>query len=730
MSSDLRAKFQLDFAVGSAEPLQRVEAVLSRIDETLARMQRAANPFDEFTQPVARATQATQRLNETLTRTTGATEAVTESATALNETLTRTTGAAEAATEGVTGLNEALNETGASAVTATTGIGKIGMEAEAAATQGVTAMERLQAAVSRVRSGAGSYAGGVKSAGQGFHDAVQQGLGSAFGAAAAGFGVLAPVHAAAEYDNDLTHIGITLGKTGQDNVVFAHDLGQRINKIAQQTGQRSTDLVKAASFFSMEGYSLDRIMSFTPTVAKISTAYNAAPEAVAKTAFALQENLGIDEKTLPKGLAEVARVGKEAALPMEQLAPLFPVVAAQAGRLGVHGTEGLSGLAGMLAVIRKSTGSEGQATAYLNQFMTTLTSKHAQHRFSKYGVDMIGVIENAEKAGTNPLEDVLGSIQKIANKTTRLRAVADLFGNEQDIGAASALLKHFDQYESIKTKIGQTSPEMITKDYDTGLQSTLIRVQAFEDALGQVERQIGTAFVPVLNVGTKALYLISNTFVWLDKHVHGAATAMVTGVGAVLGLTAALGALGAVMIPLKAGFTLVDALTAGWLSRLARLGVSIIKMPFARLGSLLMWIGRLGVGVVAGLGPVGIAIAAVTAAVTVGYLAWKNWDKIKPMLTSLGNWISGWAQWLGHILMQPLHDMEEWFASTKIGHAMDSWMAHPSAPSPVPAGMPAGSGAQFGLHVTHDPGLAVRQTSGPRGSVSIAPDRGRMVNNP
>lgn len=72
----------------------------------------------------------------------------------------------------------------------------------------------------------------------------------------------------------------------------------------------------------------------------------------------------------------------------------------------------------------------------------------------------------------------------------------------------------------------------------------------------------------------------------------------------------------------------------------------------------------------------------------------------------------------------------EWFASTKIGHAMDSWLAHPSAPSTVPAGMPAGSSAQFGLHVTHDPGLAVRQTSGPRGSVSIAPDRGRMVNNP
>lgn len=707
MSSDLRAKFQLDFAVGSAEPLQRVEAVLSRIDETLARMQRAANPFDEFTQPVARATQATQRLNETLTRTTGATEAVTESATALNETLTRTTGAAEAATEGVTGLNEALNETGASAVTATTGIGKIGMEAEAAATQGVTAMERLQAAVSRVRSGAGSYAGGVKSAGQGFHDAVQQGLGSAFGAAAAGFGVLAPVHAAAEYDNDLTHIGIGLDLHGAANQQFIADYGRKLDALARQTGQRSTDLAAGAAFFNREGYSGQKLDAVLPTVARISTAYNAAPDAVAKTTFALQENLGIGDQDLAGSLASIAIAGKSADLPFEKLAPLFPQVAAAAGMLGVSGRSGVNDLAAALAVVRKSTGTEGEAATDTRAFIQAVTSPHTAKRFAKFGVDLFGVEENARRQHLDPIEAVMQQVNRITRGGADRKALGELFNNEQDRAFVQAMLAHLDQYQAIKAKTSGATPKVISEDFDTGLQSTLIRVQAFEDALSQMERRVGTAFVPVLNMGTKALHNMTVGFDWLNKNLHGTGSILVTGIGGVLGLTAALGALGAVMIPLKAGLTLVNALTGGWLLKIARLPLLVTS-----------------------LGPVGIAIAAVAATVTAGYLAWKNWDKIKPMLTSLGNWISGWAQWLGHILMQPLHDMEEWFASTKIGHAMDSWMAHPSAPSPVPVGMPAGSGAQFGLHVTHDPGLAVRQTSGPRGSVSIAPDRGRMVNNP
>lgn len=739
MADELRAKFQLDFAVGSSEPLQAIQGVLERIDVALNRLREAVNPFEGLTEPVARATQATTHLNETLTRTTGATEAAAEGTTALAETLTRATATTAEVTESVTGLNAVLEATGAATAEAANGLGRMGTEAEAAATRVSTAMERAQAAYRASglpASGSDDSASGpgyfsrVRSAGHGFHDSIQTGFGSAFGAAAAGFGVLAPVHSAAEYDNLLTHIGITEQIPVEQNAAFAQALGRRIDRIAQNTGQRSADLVESASFLSMEGYSMDKINAFLPQIARISTAYNAHPDAVAKTAFALSQNFHLTDKQIPTGLAMLARVGKEAALPLEQLAPLFPEVAATAAQLGVTGPQGVADISSMMAVIRKNVGSEHAATTDLRQVMSTLTSSHGRHRFrEQQGWDPRDVMHAAQDKGADPLSAVIDKIAAIPNARKRQDAISDLFVNMEDQTGASAMIRDFGQMMDIRKRIQDTSPEMIQKDFLVGLTSTLIRLNAFEDGLAQIERRVGNAFVPVLNVGTVVLHGITNAFDAVNRVTGGAAKIAVTGAGAILGLTAALGAVGAVLIPIKAGLGLVNAMTGGWLLRIGLLGRTILKFPFSVMAR--------GAGLLVGaMGPVGLAIAGVTAAIGLGYLAWRNWDKIKPMLSSLGSWISGWADRLGVLftnmfkhLLSPLHDIDQWFDRSSIGQAMDKWLAHPAVPAAVPAAPGASDthGGKFGLHVSHDPALNVRQTSGNRGLVSITPDRGRMV---
>jgi hypothetical protein len=52
------------------------------------------------------------------------------------------------------------------------------------------------------------------------------------------------------------------------------------------------------------------------------------------------------------------------------------------------------------------------------------------------------------------------------------------------------------------------------------------------------------------------------------------------------------------------------------------------------------------------LAPILIPLAAVTAAVGLVYLAWKNWDKIKPIIDAVGSVISGW--WTSNV--QPILD--------------------------------------------------------------------------
>ena len=654
----------------------------------------------------------------------------------------------------MTGLDDALGATRGAAAEAAGGMNRIGTEAEEAAERSVSALGRIRDATSALGSGGMGYARGVGSAVRGFGQSIEEGVGKAFGAAATGFGIVMPVKAAAEYDNTATHIGITLGKDGSDNDAFVGPFKRQIDQIARQTGQRSNDLMEAASFFSMEGYSLDRIKSFLPTVAHISTAYNAHPDAVARTAFQLQENMGVGEKEMPRALAELARVGKEAALPLEQLAPLFPQVAAQAGRLGVHGISGVADLAGFMAVIRKSAGSEGQALADFRAFMQTMTTQHGRKRYAKeFGVDPLKLMQTARHQGKDPLLAVLGNITGIKDQDRRERVVADLFANEMDQGFVGAVSGHYQQFTEIRDRVGKTSPQMIDDDFKTGLQSTQTVLQSFEDALAQLERRVGDGFVPILKVATVGLHGLTTGFDWLDQHVPGATTAIIGTVGGMLALATGMGAVGAVAGPLRAGFVLFRTV-------LAPVTALLGSVSLATLG-VVAGLAALTVGVVAAALYVSRNMTRISHAFDAGGHGITGslkgtWNVAKMVFNDFTAWLDGWGGGIGtklhnivtglaRIFSVPLVAMFQYvkaqfaaldqaFSNSWVGRHVESLMGRGVQPAPaIPAAAPARpapGGSAAVVHITHDPGLKARQTAGPRGAVSITPDRGRMVAQP
>lgn len=699
MSQSLRAQFELDFAVGSTDALNRVTEVLEKIDATLERLRRVADPFDGLTQPVARATSATRGLNETLERTT-----------AVTETVAAATGTAR---EEITGMGSAAAE-------AAEGLTTMGQRAEAAAEQTVGAMNRVREA-SGAPAGGGSSGGGGGSMGRlrglggavgGFGSSIEAGVGHAFGAAATGFGLIEPIHAAAEYDNDLTHIGIGLGLHGQANVDYGRAFGERLDALARATGTRGSDLAAAAGFFSREGYTGDRLDAVLPTVAHIATAYNAAPDAVAKSTFALQESMKIGDGQLGGALASLALAGKSADLPFEQLAPLLPQVAAQAGALGVSGRSGVDDLAAALAVVRKSTGTEGEAVTDTRQFLTDIINPHVAARFKKFGVDLYAIKDHAKAAGEDPMMAVLAQVDRLTRHGQDSRVLGTLFGNQQSQGFVQAILQHWDQYQQIHERTSGANQSVINEDFDTGLQSTLVRLQSFEEALAQLQRRIGTSFVPTLNVLTGMLHGLTSAFDFANRVTGGWATTITGGVGAFLAFATVLGVLRAVMGPLSSGLSLLFGRVG-----LLRGAIAALRWVFVGLAAL-----------------VGPEVAAVIAAVAVlggaAYLLIKHWEPVKAWFAGLWTAMTGWAHSIGDVFSHifdgftsAFSTMESRIANSSIGRMLGLGSAQP-----VPA-MPGGGGA-FSLHVSHDPGLRVSQTGGTPGAVSVSPDRGRMVSRP
>lgn len=743
----------------TAAGIEAATAATSGLDEALAgtgasgaRAAEAAGTIGGTSAGIEAATAAASGLDEALV---GAGSAGARAAEAVG-TIGRTVDGIEAAATAVTGLDDALGTTGGAAAQAASGMNRIGTEAEEAADRSVSALGRIRSAASALGSGGLGYARGVGGAVRGFGQSIQEGVGSAFGAAATGFGIVMPVRAAAEYDNDLTHIGIGLNLHGAENTRFTETFGRDIDRLARDTGQRGTDLAAAAGYFSREGYTLDQIRAVLPTVAHIATAYNAAPDGVAKTTFAMQENLGISAAEMPGALSAVALAGKSADLPFEKLAPLFPQVAAQAGALGVRGRDGLNDMAAALAVMRKNTGTEGEAVTDMRAFLQTITSSHTAKRFQKYGVDLFGVLNNARANGVDPMMAVLQQVNRITHGGNDLRAVGELFNNEQDRGFVNALLHHLDGkqgYFAIRKKVGNADPAMVDEDFRTGMQSTLTVLQSFEESLSQLERRIGHGFVPILKVATVGLHGLTTGFEWLDDHVPGATTAIIGTVGGMLALATAAGAVGAVAGPMRAGFTLFRAVLAPVAGLLS--GVSL-----ATLG-VVAGLAALTVGVVAAALYVSRNMTRISHAFDTGGSGITGslkgtWNVAKMVFNDFTAWLDGWGGGIGtklhnivtglaRIFSVPLVAMFQYikaqfaaldqaFSNSWVGRHMESLMGRGVQPAPaIPAAAPArpaASGGQFGLHVSHDPGLKLRQTAGQRGAMRITPDRGRMVAQP
>ncbi|MBF0858795.1 phage tail tape measure protein [Gluconobacter sp. LMG 31484] len=701
MSGSLTAQFELTLVDQMSGPVEKIEQGLDRLNSFLDKL--AHNPaFDEVWEPVPRCVEQTTALSETLEQATSAATVLGEGLEVAATAATEAGSAMEMAAEGAGVLDAALARTGTGSDAAVIGLNAV-----------TEAAERTSAAIDRASRtpgfGAPRFPGdappGESEERPGYgrrvwgsvhefgHAAEHSGM-QLMGAAGTGLMFIEPIHASADYQNNATHIGITLGKHGTADYTFAQEWERDIDRMARAYGQNSSELMESSSFLSMEGYSEQRLRAFLPTIAEISTAYNARPDPVGRTAFSLEHSLGINSSELPQGLADLARVGKISALDMSELAPLFPEVAAHAGGLGMHGLRDVADLGAMLAVARKSVGQAGSATADLTNFMQTLTSQHGIQRMGKVlHVDSVHQIVTDVKAGRDPLEHFIDEIAAIHDPEKRLRVVTSLFANQQDQGFARALSGNILSYRSYRDEIRGTSPAMIKDDYDTARSnSQLTQLNAFEDSLTQTGRHIGTGFVPTMDVLTTGFHHLLDAWDELDKKAPGVDTAFLTVTAGALALGTGVGVLGAAAGPMKAGSAIITTAFEG-------IGVAGLAATFE----------------------VGIFVAGMAAA---GYAIYHNWDHIKGMFVSFEHWISGWGDRVSGMVSGAFTHMFPHFPGS-------SSMSGPLVvPTTGPGWNPGGSHPPLKVDITHAPGLHVTASPHPAIHATVLPSGGRMMNRP
>ncbi|MEW9272987.1 phage tail tape measure protein [Gluconobacter oxydans] len=707
MSGSLTAQFELTLVDQMSGPVEKIEQILGRLNSTLDKM--AHNPaFDEVWEPVPRCVEQTTVLSETLEEAASAATVLGEGLEVAATAATEAGSAMEMAAEGAGALDAALARTGSGSGAAVTGLNAV-----------TEAADRTAAAIERASRTPGmgaprfpgdvppgesedrpGYGRRVWGATQHFHEATERSIGQAFGAAAAGFGLVEPVKAAAEYNNDLTHIGIGLHLYGAANTAFVEQFGQKMDELARKTGQTGEGLVSAAAFFGREGYTGQRLDAVLPEVARISTAYTSNPLDVSRAAFQLHESMKIPDSGLDRALATMAVSGKLADMPMEELAPLFPNLVSQAAGFGVSGQTGLTNLLSGLAVNRKNSGSLGHAIENLGQLLVLPQSSAGVKNFAKLGVDINKLKADTLAHGGDTLEMLLETIDRVTKHTTDPVAMQTLFHNVQDRAGIISILQHWQGdpakgdlgYVDVQKKLRGATPHDVDEDYATGLQSLKIKTQSFDESWQQLERRIGHGFAPILHDVTVGFHGMTEAMEGADKHMPGLTTGLLGTVGAALAATAGLGALGAVAGPVKAGAGIVTAALEG-------IGIAGLAATFE----------------------VAVLVAGVAAA---GYAIYHNWDHIKAMFVSFEHWVSGWGDRVSGMVSGAFTHMFPHFpGSTSMSGPL-------MVPTTGPGWSPGGNHGPLKVDITHAPGLNVTTSPHPAIHATVLPSGGRMTNRP
>lgn len=148
---------------------------------------------------------------------------------------------------------------------------------------------------------------------------------------------------------------------------------------------------------------------------------------------------------------------------------------------------------------------------------------------------------------------------------------------------------------------------------------------AMAQSFANFQEEIGARLLPLLPPLTAAITGLLDAFGALPEPVQTAVIAL-AGIAAIVGpIAIGLGAL----ISSGAGFL---ALIGGW-----PMVVTAAGLAFNTLAAVIGVLGKALLGLLAN--PIVLAAAAVIAGI---YLAWQNWDKIEPIVTALGEAVTGW----------------------------------------------------------------------------------------
>jgi len=393
------------------------------------------------------------------------------------------------------------------------------------------------------------------------------------GAAAAGISVMAPIKAAAEREWMLRHIAITKGLRGDGVNPEISRLDKKLNQDALETGQRSGSVVEAYSDLVQAGIPANQVDAMITAHSRAATAYNVDAKEFGGVAVALMKNLGItDPGDFSAAVSAIATAAKKGRFKVADFSRELPGIAGSLSFMGMKGRFGSDTAAAALETVMQNASEPSQAAADVREGLSHMVSHAGILHFQRQGIDLIGTLERDQRRGISPLDSILTMLKFKIKGLSAIRAqsvVKTLFPDQQSGDFFMSLLQHEDEFKALRKELAGVTEETAKEDFKTAYNSPQIKVNNFEENLGQLERRVGGGFAPALAFTNDKLDVLSDFLKRIDDQFPGLSDKVLLGTAGFLSLLTVLGAIGVVAPAIGAGLALLASpavLLAGYLA--------------------------------------------------------------------------------------------------------------------------------------------------------------------
>jgi TP901 family phage tail tape measure protein len=447
--------------------------------------------------------------------------------------------------------------------------------------------------------------------------ATALGVGAAIAAPALGGAALAE-----GYEADL----VTIAQRSDLTAEATDRLGQRILAAGAAANQTRQEMTAIVDELTAQGDSADDALVRGAAVARAATAYGEAGQDIARAAGSLR-NLNMAASDTARGLDIMAAAGKEGNFEFGDMARAFPSLTSSAARFGMEGPRALAELAAAAQIARTGAGSSEEAATNLNNLLQKIGSPQTAKNFAKMGINLTEALAAGEASGKSALETII----ELTQRATRGDAsrLGYLFEDAQVQKALLPLMRDLDEFSAMRER-ALGADGVVDRDFQRRMEASAEATKALRIAADRAAISFGEHVRPALDAGKQAVTDLLDAFADFSEENPNLVRTLAIGSLVIAGLVATVGALavaaGAVLIPL-----------AGLKWAIASLGLTAAGTSGLLAGAF----GALRAASVFLLtNPIGLALTAIGVA---GYLIYRNWSRVGPVLGAVWSGIKSGA---------------------------------------------------------------------------------------